>query len=56
LGALFETRANSLAFERNAWDHFATHGVGTVAAHELLTPAQTQAIRAFRRYADAEHV
>jgi hypothetical protein len=42
--ALFETRADSLAFERSASDYLATHGVETVPAHELLTPAQTQVL------------
>jgi hypothetical protein len=37
--ALFDTRADSLAFERSATDYLAMHGVATVPAHELLTPA-----------------
>ena len=37
--ALFDTRADSLAFERSASDYFAMRGVATVPAHELLTPA-----------------
>jgi hypothetical protein len=40
--ALFHTRADSLAFERNAVQYLATNGVAAVPAHELLTPAATQ--------------
>ena len=36
--ALFDTRADSLAFERSATDYLAMRGVATVPAHELLTP------------------
>src|SRR5688572_3843790 len=39
--ALFDTRADSLAFERNAADHLESLKVATVPAHELLTPAET---------------
>jgi hypothetical protein len=39
--ALFDTRADSLAFERNAVDHLDSLEIATVAAHELLTPAET---------------
>jgi len=42
--ALFDTRADSLAFERSAADYFAMHGVATVPAHELLTPTATQSL------------
>ena len=42
--ALFDTRADSLAFERSATDYFAMHGVATVPAHELLTPTATQTL------------
>jgi len=42
--ALFDTRADSLAFERSASDYFAMHGVATVPAHELLTPTATQTL------------
>ena len=37
--ALFDTRADSLAFERSATDYLAMRGAATVPAHELLTPA-----------------
>jgi hypothetical protein len=37
--ALFHTRADSLAFERNAAEYLAADGVAAVPAHELLTPA-----------------
>ena len=39
--ALFDTRADSLAFERNAADYLESLKVATVPAHELLTPAET---------------
>jgi hypothetical protein len=39
--ALFDTRADSLAFERNAADFLESLKVATVPAHELLTPAET---------------
>jgi hypothetical protein len=42
--ALFDTRADSLAFERSAADYLAMHGVATVPAHELLNPAATQTL------------
>jgi len=42
--ALFETRADSLAFERSATDYFAARGVATVPAHEVLTPTATQTL------------
>src|SRR5262245_3584764 len=42
--AMFDTRADSLAFERSASDYLATRGVATVPAHELLNPAQTQTL------------
>lgn len=42
--ALFDTRADSLSFERSATDYFAMHGVATVPAHELLTPTATQTL------------
>ena len=37
VAAMFETRADSLAFERSAVDVLASHGVETMPAHELLT-------------------
>lgn len=37
--ALFDTRADSLAFERNAAEYLESLEIATVAAHELLTPA-----------------
>jgi hypothetical protein len=40
--ALFPTRADSLAFERNAADYLAANGVEAVPAHALLTPAASQ--------------
>jgi hypothetical protein len=40
--AMFETRADSLAFEREAAEYLAAQGVETVAAHEVLAPAETQ--------------
>jgi hypothetical protein len=40
--AMFETRADSLAFERNAAEYLAAEGVETVPAHALLAPAETQ--------------
>jgi hypothetical protein len=40
--ALFETRADSLSFERSAADYLATQGVEIVPGHELLAPEQTQ--------------
>ena len=39
--ALFDTRADSLAFERNAAEHLQSLEIATVPAHELLTPAET---------------
>jgi hypothetical protein len=39
--ALFDTRADSLAFERNAAEFLQSLKVATVPAHELLTPAET---------------
>ena len=42
--ALFDTRADSLAFERSATDYFAMHGVATVPSHELLAPTATQTL------------
>jgi hypothetical protein len=42
--ALFETRADSLAFERNASDYLTTRGVETLPAHEILTAEQTQTL------------
>jgi hypothetical protein len=39
--ALFDTRADSLAFERNAADYLERLEVATVPAHELLTPEET---------------
>jgi hypothetical protein len=36
VAAMFETRADSLAFERKAVDVLARHGVRTIPAHELL--------------------
>jgi len=40
--AMFETRADSLAFERDAATYLATEGVETVPAHEILAPADAQ--------------
>lgn len=42
--ALFETRADSLSFERGAAEYLATQGVEIVAGHELLAPDQTQSL------------
>jgi hypothetical protein len=42
--ALFDTRADSLSFERSAADYLATHGVETVPGHSLLTVEETQAL------------
>jgi hypothetical protein len=39
--ALFDTRADSLAFERNAADFLESLEIATVPAHALLTPAET---------------
>jgi hypothetical protein len=39
--ALFDTRADSLAFERNAAEYLESLKIATVPAHELLTPAET---------------
>jgi hypothetical protein len=39
--ALFNTRADSLAFERNAAEYLESLKIATVPAHELLTPAET---------------
>jgi len=41
--ALFDTRADSLAFERSAADYLAARGVATVAGHELLSAADARA-------------
>jgi hypothetical protein len=40
--ALFETRAESLSFERSAAEYLATQGVEIVAGHDLLPPEQAQ--------------
>ena len=42
--ALFDTRADSLAFERSATDYLAMRGVATVPAHELLTPTAIEGL------------
>jgi hypothetical protein len=42
--ALFDTRADSLSFERSAADYLATYGVEIVPGHELLTAEQTQTL------------
>ena len=42
--ALFETRADSLVFERNASEYLTAQGVETLPAHEILTAEQTQAL------------
>ena len=42
--ALFETRADSLAFERSASEYLTTRGVETLPAHEILTAEQTLAL------------
>ena len=42
--ALFDTRADSLAFERSATDYLAMHGVATVPAHELLPPTEIETL------------
>jgi hypothetical protein len=42
--ALFETRAESLSFERSATEYLATHGVEIVPGHSLLTPEETQTL------------
>jgi hypothetical protein len=39
---MFETRADSLAFERNAAEYLAAEGVETVPAHEILAPAEAR--------------
>jgi hypothetical protein len=39
--ALFDTRADSLAFERNAAEFLESLEIATVPAHALLTPAET---------------
>src|SRR5688572_26916296 len=39
--ALFDTRADSLAFERNAADYLESLKIATQPAHELLSPAET---------------
>ena len=41
--ALFETRSDSLAFERNASVYLASQGIETLPAHELLNAELTQA-------------
>ena len=41
IAPLFDTRADSLAFERNAADYLESLKVATVPAHVLLTPAET---------------
>src|SRR5688572_21839892 len=38
--ALFDTRADSLSFERSAADYLATQGVEVVPGHTLLTPEE----------------
>jgi hypothetical protein len=43
--ALFETRADSLAFEENAADYLAAYGVEIVPGHSLLSPEKTQTLR-----------
>jgi hypothetical protein len=40
--AMFETRADSLAFERNAAEYLAAERVEAVPAHEILAPAEAQ--------------
>jgi len=40
--ALFETRADSLAFEENAAAYFATHGIEIVPGHSVLSAEETQ--------------
>src|SRR5688572_26562059 len=42
--ALFETRAESLSFEKNAAEYFAMHGVETVPGHTLLTPHEAHTL------------
>jgi hypothetical protein len=42
--ALFDTRADSLSFERSAADYLATHGVEIVPGHSLLTVEETQTL------------
>ena len=42
--ALFDTRADSLSFERSAADYLATQGVEVVPGHTLLTPEETQTL------------
>jgi hypothetical protein len=42
--ALFDTRAESLAFERSAAEYLAARGVEIVPGHELLTAEETQAL------------
>lgn len=39
VAAMFETRADSLAFERHAADYLTAQGVDTISAHELLSSA-----------------
>jgi hypothetical protein len=42
--AMFETRADSLAFERNAVEYLEAEGVRTVPAHEILAPSQMEGL------------
>ena len=42
--ALFDTRADSLSFERSAADYLATHGVEIVPGHSLLAIEETQTL------------
>jgi hypothetical protein len=42
--ALFETRADSLAFEQNAAAYLATQGIQTVPGHTLLSAEETQSL------------
>jgi hypothetical protein len=48
--ALFDTRADSLSFERSAADYLATQGVEVVPGHTLLTPEETQTLDERREY------
>jgi hypothetical protein len=42
--ALFDTRADSLSFERSAADYLATQGVAIVPGHELLGTEETRTL------------
>jgi hypothetical protein len=42
--ALFDTRADSLSFERSAAEYLATHGVEIVPGHSLLSVEETQTL------------